>query len=434
MKVRAFCATALAVLFAGLYAAVPAAWTDISTTEIAALGGQSGSNSFEHGCAGIGVNRLTGDVFVHIVGKGIFKSTNQGGAWTRIDNSTIDNTVGGRCETGWGFQLDQDNPTRMACFTLDGDAGYTADGTTWKKFAGMGRNWDFGSVDWGSADRKVIIAAAHESGGKVYKSIDGGSSWQQMSITVVASGGGSTAVAMIGVINTTTMIYSTGNGIQRSTDGGTTWAQVSTKNPASHTSTMFKGSCYLCTATGLLVSKDAGATWATQGASTNLLWGPFFGADENNIVAAGSGGIYKTTNGGTSWTVASALPTTTSFYAYNSTWYGGYSWDPVNGILYAAAMSCPAVKNALTTGTQNPSVTSKSRSKGFSIRNGRLQSDCAFTGYEICSLSGKVLYRWSGRETHSAIVPNRADIAPASSIIILSTVSGSVQARLTYGL
>jgi hypothetical protein len=267
----------------------------------------------------------------------------------------------------------------------------------------------------------------------VYKSTDGGSSWQQKSITVVASGGGSTPVATIGIINTTTMIYSTGNGIQRSTDGGTTWAQVSTVNPASHVPTMFKGNCYLCTPTGLLVSKDAGATWQTQGATKNLLWGPFFGADENNIVVAGTAGLYRTTDGGTTWTTITTLPTTTSGYAYNGTWYGGYSWDPTNGILYAAAMSNPAIKMVNATGTLNPSTAFTNHRSGFAIHGGRIQSDCPFTSLEICSLSGKVLYRWSGKATRSAVVPNLADITPASSIIVLSTVSGSVRSRLTNG-
>jgi hypothetical protein len=435
MKIQAYYYTALTVLFAGLYAIAPAAWTDISTTQIAALGGQSGTNSFERGCAGIGVNRLNGDVYLKINGKGVFKSANQGSTWARIDNNTIDNSTGGRCETGWAFQVDQDNPTRMAVFTLDGDAGYTADGTTWKKFAGMGRNWDYGSVDWGSADRKVIIATLHESGGKVYKSTDGGSSWQQMNITIVASGGGATSVSMVGIINTNTYIYSVGNGILRSTDGGSNWTQVSTRNPASHTATIFKSKCYLCTSTGLLVSADNGATWATQGASTNLLWGPFFGADENNIVAASTAGLYRTTNGGTNWTIVSTLPTTTSFYAYNNTWYGGFSWDPVNNILYAAAMSNPGVKNPLATGVVNPSLAVKDQRKGFSVHGNRIQSDCPFTGFEIYSLSGKILYRWNGKETRSAIIQNLADIAPASSMIVLSTVSaGTIQSRLAYGL
>jgi hypothetical protein len=420
MKLRVCFLAIFALFCAGLYSLAAAAWTDMSTSMIASLGGQCGGSSWEKGCAGIGVNRLTGDVYLHIEGKGIYKSTNQGSSWTRIDNNMIDNSCGGRCETGWAFQVNQDNPVQMACFTLDGDAGYTADGTVWKKFAGMGRNWDFGSVDWGSTDKKVIIAAQHESGGKVFKSTDGGSTWSiQLPITVSGSVG---AVCMIGIINTSTFIYSNGNGIQRSTDCGSSWSQVSTVNPASHVPVMFKGKAYLCTSTGLLVSSDNGATWQKQGAAANLLWGPLFGADENNMVVAGAAGLYRTTNGGTNWANVSALPTTTSFYAYNSTWYGGFTWDPINNILYAAAMSNPAVKNQLASGTTRLiSMTSTSHIAGFSIRGRRIQSDYPFTGYEVWSLSGTLLYRWHGMETRFAAMPDLTGIAPAASVIRLST-------------
>src|SRR6185369_2472583 len=93
-------------------------WTDVSTAQITTLGGMA-AQSYPGGCSGTVVNRLTGDVAIKIIGFGIWKSSDSGATWTRIDQNKID-MGGGRCENGWGFQVDQDNPTRMAVFTLDG--------------------------------------------------------------------------------------------------------------------------------------------------------------------------------------------------------------------------------------------------------------------------------------------------------------------------
>ena len=165
-------------------------WVDISSTQTQALVQQFGTQAYPGGCSGVCVNRFTGDVVIKIIGWGMWRSTDKGATLVRIDN----NTVSGRCETGWGVQVDQNDPRRMAVFSLDGDAGYTSDGITWKKMAGIGRNWDFGSVDWGAADARVMITALHESGGQVYKTTDGAVTWTKLPIVVVASGGGATAV------------------------------------------------------------------------------------------------------------------------------------------------------------------------------------------------------------------------------------------------
>lgn len=126
--------------------------------------------------------------------------------------------ISGRGESGWSVQVDQNDPRRVAVFSLDGDAGYTVDGIRWKKFTGMGRNWDFGSVDWASPNAQVILAGKHESGGEVYTSADGGTIWNKLPIIMdpVANKDN----CMIGVMDAKTFVYSFANGIQRSTDQG----------------------------------------------------------------------------------------------------------------------------------------------------------------------------------------------------------------------
>jgi photosystem II stability/assembly factor-like uncharacterized protein len=313
-------------------------WKDISSANIAKLGKQP----WPEGCAGAAVNRLTGDVMINFIGFGLWKSSDQGQSWTRLDHGVI----GGRGESGWSVQVDQDHPTRVAVFSLDGDAGYTVDGSQWIKFKGMGRNWDFGSVDWGSPDARVILAGKHESGGEVYKSPDGGKTWIKLPIRMDPQSKRDSC--MIGVMDANTFVYSNGDGIHRSTDQGATWTDVSPLQPRSKIPVLFKKSQYLCTSNGLIVSKDKGATWKVQGSAVDIAQGPFFGANEKTIVAVGRQGIYKTVNAGTTWTKVSApRPNVSPQYTFSTDWFGCYTWDPVNDIVYATAMANPAFMNEL---------------------------------------------------------------------------------------
>jgi hypothetical protein len=345
----------------GLSAAIVSAqqWTDVSTTQINALGGP-GAQGSTTGCSGTVVNRLTGDVFVHIVGFGIWKSTNKGSTWTRVDQNTIDGAPGGRCENGWGVQIDQDNPVRMAVFTLDGQAGYTVDGTTWKQWKHLdwGRNWDYGSVDWSSPGAKTIIGVEHEKTGNVVAmSTNGGTSWTEL--TTFTTYGGS--AAMVGVIDSTTLIASKGTGILRSTDLGATWNTVSSSNPLTHVPLRFKGKFYLPSTTGLLVSADKGITWTQQGVPISgqfMVQGPFFGADENTFVVGvnstnayntGTSSIYKTTDAGAHWTKISDVPASST--GWNFVWFGAVSWDCLNNVYYTTRMANPGFRKEFGTST-----------------------------------------------------------------------------------
>jgi photosystem II stability/assembly factor-like uncharacterized protein len=329
-------------------------WTDISSANISKLGKQP----WPEGCAGVMVNRLNGDVMVNFIGFGLWKSSDKGKTWTRMDGGVIS----GRGESGWAVQVDQNDPKRVAVFSLDGTAGYTPDGVHWKQFTGMGRNWDFGSVDWGSPAAKVILAGKHESGGEAYKSLDGGSTWIKLPIHMDSVSNKDNC--MIGVIDAKTFIYSFANGINRSADQGTTWTKVSPLQPRSKTPVLFNKAHYLCTSSGLAVSKDKGATWKVQGAPVDIWQGPFFGEDEKTIVAVGPQGVYKTTNAGTTWTKVSGLRGNLGdMYTFSTNWYGCYTWDPVNDVIYATAMAHPAFKNELSGSAPKSKAKSKKPAK-----------------------------------------------------------------------
>jgi hypothetical protein len=314
-------------------------WTDISSPLLAGLTNNGAKPAWPGGCSGVVVNRTNGDVTIKVVGLGLWRSSDKGGNWQRIDGDTIS----GRDETGWATSLDQNGPMRIASFSLDGSAGWTIDGHNWKRFASLGRNWDYGSVDWASPVPKTIIAAKHETtpAGEVYVTTDGGVSWNKLSIHLNAD---RNRISMVGALDATTLIYGNGDGIHRSTDNGVTWIKVSSANPQTRIPVLFRGTHYLGSTNALLVSKDKGASWQEQGATVNTWQGPFFGRDEKEMLAVAKDGVFMTKSAGETWKQVASLKPKEGGFVFSPNWFGCYAWDPLNNILYASAMGNPVYK------------------------------------------------------------------------------------------
>jgi photosystem II stability/assembly factor-like uncharacterized protein len=314
-------------------------WTDVSSPLLERLTNSGTKLAWPGGCSGVVSNRRTGEVTIKVVGGGLWRMSDTGKTWRRID----EHTVSGRDETGWATTADQNAPTRMTSFSLDGSAGWTTDGLKWNSFATLGRNWDFGSVDWAPRVPRTIIAAKHETNpaGEVYVTTDGGISWRKLAIHL---GEDRDRISMIGALDATTFIYSNGDGIHRSTDVGVTWRKVSSADPQTRVPVFFQGAHYLGTVAGLLVSKDRGASWQTQGAAVNIWQGPFFGHNEREMVIIGNDGVFITGNAGETWRRAAGLKPKEGNYVFSPNWFGCYAWDPVNHSLYASAMGNPVYR------------------------------------------------------------------------------------------
>ena len=294
---------------------------------------QGGNPEWPGGCSGVVVDRSSGTVTVKVVGLGLWQSRDEGHHWTRLDGDT----VSGRDETGWATSVDQDNPTRMASFSLDGFAGWTPDGSAWTRFTSLGRNWDYGSVDWSAPVPRTIIAARHETtpAGEVYLSQDGGTSWRLLPIRVSGNRG---QPSMVGALDATTLIYGNGSGIVRSTNSGSTWTKVSDFNPQTRIPVRFRGRYYLGSQNGLHVSGDLGTSWSTQGKAVDVWQGPFFGRDEGEMLVVGKEGAFLTRDAGENWIRIAGLKPKEAGFLFTPNWFGCYAWDPVHNLLYASSM------------------------------------------------------------------------------------------------
>lgn len=273
--------------------------------------------------AGVTVDPTNGDVYLILSDRGMWKSTDKGGKFERVDNKTI----GGRCETGYALNFDPAGK-RLFCFMIYGDSSYTDDaGKTWAK--SKVSHLDFGAVDWADTG-KCLLSIRHESGGMLTTSTDAGKSWTDL-------GKGFTRV---GMFDSKTFVCSKGKGLIRSEDAGKTWADVSDVTPPGLVMAVRDGVGYWVTEKGLLVSKDKGKTWAIQGAAIAAVQGPYFGKTADHIIVSCKDGLHETKDAGKTWAKAIPLPD-----GFKASGVGpNYAYDPVNDIFYASSMGRDAFR------------------------------------------------------------------------------------------
>lgn len=269
--------------------------------------------------AGVTVDPTTGDLFMVVPDQGIWKSTDHGNTFARVD----DKAIGGRCETGFALNFDPAGK-RLMCFMIYGGSALTKDGgKTWTP--SKTSHLDFGAVDWGDSG-KCFLSLRHESGGMLCLSTDEGQTWKDL-----AKG-----FAAVGLFDAKTLVCrkEKEKGLVRSTDGGATWEPVSDITPSGYVMRTLKGVGYWTTDKGLLVSEDKGKTWAIRGKPVNSVLGPYWGKDPKHIVVIGKEGFQESKDGGDTWKLAAPLPE-----GFNVGLIGpNYAWDPIADIFYASSM------------------------------------------------------------------------------------------------
>jgi photosystem II stability/assembly factor-like uncharacterized protein len=313
-----------------------ATWVDISSPIVQKLTAAGQKTAWPGESAGVAVDPASGDVYMIVTGQGVWKSTDQGKSFARVDGGK----VGGRCETSFSLNVDSGGK-RLACFMLDGKCAWSGDsGKTWNAFTDVGRNWDYAAVDWSTDGVKSIFAALHESGGQVMFSSDGGKTWSKLfkDPEFDKTGG-------LGIFDETTLVYTQkGKGIRRSTDAGQTWTKIADREPIGRLVRISKGKAYWLASDGLLVSADKGATWSVQGKAVEASIGPYIDPkNDMHIVVAGAKGIFRTSDGGETWKFVAQLPIGFEKLP-KAGWFTNVAWDPVHDVFYASHMGKPTYR------------------------------------------------------------------------------------------
>jgi hypothetical protein len=313
-------------------------WVNISNPLVAELTNSGVVIPWPGNTGGVAVDRTSGTVCMDVCNLGLWKSSDHGQTFHRFAAGKIS----GRCEFGYAINCDPAGG-RMACLLLDGQGGLTLDdGQSWREFAPMGRNWEYGAVNWFDPQARAIFADRHESGGEMYLSGDAGGHWKFL--------GKHPEWTSLGVFDALTLVAGAKDGILRSADGGATWTHVSNLHPVGRLAVYFQGLTYWLAKEGLITSRDKGATWQTTGTALEAGWGPCFGKDAQHIVVADTRVFWQTTDGGRTWQRLAPLPPFPG--GFTPTLPGQFmsiGWDPHARLLYASRLGNPTFRLQLAT-------------------------------------------------------------------------------------
>jgi hypothetical protein len=242
-------------------------------------------------------------VLAGIALKGLW-SNSSGTTWTHLGDSAGSDTIANR--PSW-IVFDPVNPAKFwesGIYNVgSGGVFKTTDaGNTFKRLGSISHN-DYVSVDFTDPNRQVLLAGGHEQVQTVFKSTDGGQTWNNIGVNLPANTNHSTHPL---VINTQTYVVNTQgwaggtSGIFRTTNGGTSWQQVHTVGPAGPPLVTSTGAIYWPTFGSLAKSTNGGASWTQVG--NGLLNVTPVELPDGKLATAGGTTLLVSADGGVTWT------------------------------------------------------------------------------------------------------------------------------------
>ncbi len=319
-----------------------------------------------------------------VYGGGIYKSTDFGDTWTLLSSTTgaaasnfrnvmkLASDISGNI---YAATKDYMSKYGGGIYDLAGGLFLSSDqGVSWHKISSttMSTNY-FNPDDVVAVSSSLIDFAVGPNGstlGGIYRTTNGGGIWTKVASTLPTSNYGRIALAQDpNNVNTLYAAFESLDtspsgdaglkGIFKSTDGGATWAQLTSPQKITSTSTSSGNMSYLkdqgwydnviavdpndssnifVGGVEVMKSTNGGASWAQVTFWNSFYGAPYVHADHhafafdrttpNTVIDGDDGGVYKTTNAGTSWTSLNNGLGITQFYGgavykTGATYYGG---------------------------------------------------------------------------------------------------------------
>jgi photosystem II stability/assembly factor-like uncharacterized protein len=260
-------------------------------------------------CGTLGYLRAKPDEDLLIAGialNGLYGTSDGGKNWHALGTGSNSDKMQNRPSA---LVFDPDHPKTFwesGIYTGSGVFVTKDDGVTFTHLGDIG-SIDEVSVDLGDPDRKTLLAGGHEISQTLYRSTDGGQTWNNVGVHLPSG----TCTHPMVVDSKTHLVGCSGygggaTGVYRTVDGGTTWNKATDLGGGgrSHLEAS-NGNIYWLNATnsGLAVSKDKGQTWM-QVADAGLTTSPVE-LPGGALAALGPDHVLVSTDEGKTWQSAS---------------------------------------------------------------------------------------------------------------------------------
>lgn len=285
------------------------------------------------GLSGVIVEPKTGDVFIFLSDKGLYRSSDQGKTWTKPATP-----LKGRTETPGCMVIDPVTGKKMVIALVYGSPiGVSPDlGQTWKILNAKSSHVDWFAADWTDPDLKFILTLKHESGGTLLVSRDGGQAFDTV--------GKDFGPAWIFDDKTAVVAEAKGKAkpnprILRTTDAGKTFTRLADYD-ARALPQWHRGTLYWLVEGALISSTDKGETWKKLSDVKNGRSGPVFGKTPQHLFVLTSSGILESTDAGGTW----SKPIAPAKDMKQINFMSWLAYDPVHDVLYTARMGAELFK------------------------------------------------------------------------------------------
>jgi photosystem II stability/assembly factor-like uncharacterized protein len=293
-------------------------------------------------CTSLAINPANSQIVYAGTNGGVMKTTDGGASWTAINAGLTNSNV-------YSLAIDPENGQAVYAGTYHGGVFKTTNsGASWTAINTGITNSYVLSLAIDPVNSRIVYAGTEGCG--VFKTTNGGASWTAINTGITSSYVRSLAIDPANsqtVYAGTYWVYGIGGGFFKTTNGGASWTAIDTGltnkfihslaiDPA-NSQTVYVGT----DGGGVFKTTDGGTSWTAinTGLTNKFIHSLAIDPANSQVIYAGtnSGGIFKTIDGGASWT---AIKTGTDSYI------GCLAIDPANSqVVYAGAAYPPEATN-----------------------------------------------------------------------------------------
>ncbi len=229
----------------------------------------------------------SGTIFAGTIGGGVFRSRDNGAAWTPVNNDTLNLTV---------LAFTQNTSGNLFAATLGGVF----------RSLNEGDNWTRTNVGLATLNIRGLAINSNEdifagTAAGVFRSLDNGDTW-----TPLRNGLADTILVEDVAINASGHIFAATfrNGVFRSTDNGNTWSAINTSLTNRFVFALAinaNGHIFAGTNSGVFRSLDNGNTWTTTGLQLGLVRAFAITAQGDIFAGLEGDGVFRSQDNGATW-------------------------------------------------------------------------------------------------------------------------------------